>query len=739
MRWGKTILFFAIFLSSCLHGILAQVDHWETIVFDNDTWKYFVPTSSINEWNSLNFDDTSWPAGQGGFGFGDNDDTTSIPTGTICLYQRIAFNISDPSLIHQLVLNMDYDDGFIAYLNGTEIARGSIDQGVIPAFNEPASGSHEAVMYNGVNPEQFVISNNITSSLLLTGNNVLAIATHNQSTNSSDFTSRAFLHAGLTTPTAMFNATPNWFTPPFSFYSSNLPIVVVDTYGVTIPDEPKINGTMGIIKNSNGALNSLSDDFNEFSGLIAIERRGSSSNGFPAKSYGLETRGPDSVNYNASIFDWPADNDWILYAPYTDKSLMRNVLIYQMGRDQGRWAPRTEFCELVLNGEYMGVYVFMERIKVNPGRVDIDPLLPADTIDNELTGGYIFKVDKTTAGGVVAWESPYFGAAPSNNLTTFQLHDPDIIELHPSQLNYIQGYVTTWENILMDSLLFNHPLVGYSQFIDPGSFIDFFLANEITKNVDGYRISTFLYKERLSEGGKIHAGPLWDFNIALGNSNYCNGPNVEGWEMDFNNFCAGGLDNPFWWHRLLEDSIYANQTHCRWQELRQGRWSDDYLMNYIDSVAATLEEASQRHFQRWPILGNYVWPNNFIGNTYQEEIDYLKSWIVDRTAWMDSNMFGSPCDLSLGLNQQQQSIETILYPNPIHNGETLHIQANQSIDNIALLDGLGKTIFIQSNELGTQDQSNSISFSLGKIPAGLYTLKITQKNKVISFKKILVL
>ena len=111
----------------------------------------------------------------------------------------------------------------------------------------------------------------------------------------------------------------------------------------------------------------------------------------------------------------------------------------------------------------MGIYVFMERIKVNPGRVDINPLTPSDTLDNELTGGYIFKVDKTTAGGVVAWESPHYGAAPSTNYTTFQLHDPDITALHPYQLNYLQSYVTTWEDILMDSLLFDHPLVGYRQ------------------------------------------------------------------------------------------------------------------------------------------------------------------------------------------------------------------------------------------------------------------------------------
>lgn len=735
MKWGDIKLILTLLLGWFGFSLNAQVDHWETIVYDNDNWKYFVPDNAVPDWNLLNFDDNTWPNGEGGFGFGDNDDSTNIPTGTICLYQRISFNVTNVSLIHQLVLNMDYDDGFIAYLNGIEIARGGIDQGIYPTFNEPSSASHEAVMFTGGYPDQFILNPTTTSALLINGTNVLSIETHNQSTNSSDFTSRAFLHAGLTNASTLFEPTPEWFTPPFSFYTSTLPIVVVDTYGITIPDEPKIDGSMGIIDNGPGQINSLNDAFNEFNGLIAIERRGSSSNGFPARSYGLETRGPDSVNYNASIFDWPADNDWILYAPYTDKSLMRNVLTYQMGRDQGRWAPRTQFCELVLNGEYMGIYVFMERIKVNPGRVDINPLTPSDTLDNELTGGYIFKVDKTTAGGVVAWESPHYGAAPSTNYTTFQLHDPDITALHPYQLNYLQSYVTTWEDILMDSLLFDHPLVGYRQFMDVGSFIDFFLANEITKNVDGYRISTFLFKERFSEGGKIHAGPIWDFNIALGNSNYCNGPNIEGWEMDFNNFCAGGLDNPFWWHRLLQDSTYANETHCRWQELRAGKWSDAHLLSYIDSVASTLEEASLRHFQRWPILGNYVWPNNFIGNTYQEEIDYLKSWIVQRTAWMDSNMFGNACDLSLGIHPPITQNEVVIYPNPIDRDRTLQIQSEFPIESIALFDGLGKEVHL----IGTASNAGrSFTFPLNNLPAGLYTAKINCKNNNITFKKILI-
>ena len=240
------------------------------------------------------------------------------------------------------------------------------------------------------------------------------------------------------------------------------------------------------------------------------------------KSYGLETRGPDSVNYNVSLFDWPSDNDWILYAPYTDKAMIRNVLTYDLGRQMGQWAPRTKLCEVILNGSYIGVYVLMERIKINPGRVDVDPLLYSDTLDNQLTGGYIFKVDKTTAGGIVAWTSPYTAQAPSSGPIYYQLHDPEIEDVHADQLNYIESYVDNWETVLK-SATFANPQIGYRAYSDEQSFIDFLLINELSKNVDGYRISTYLHKRRFSEGGKIYAGPLWDFNLGWGNANYCQG------------------------------------------------------------------------------------------------------------------------------------------------------------------------------------------------------------------------
>ena len=482
--------------------------------------------------------------------------------------------------------------------------------------------------------------------------------------------------------------------------SSNLPIVVIDTDGVPIPDEPKIDGFMGIINNGPGQLNQITDDFNEFYGQIGIEKRGSSSNGFPQKSYGLETRGPDSVNYNVSLFDWPSDNDWILYAPYTDKAMLRNVLTYKLGNELGQWAPRTQFCEVVLNGQYIGVYVLMERIKTNPGRVNIDQLLYEDTLDNHITGGYIVKIDKTTAGGVIAWTSPYLCQSPGTGPIKYQMHDPDIYQMHSSQLNYIENYITDWEDALK-SPNFTDPVVGYKPYIDVGSFIDYFLMTEISKNVDGYRISTFLHKKRFSEGGKLVAGPLWDYNIAWGNANYCQGGNTNGWEINFNSVCggSGGLQNPFWWKRMLEDELFANEVNCRWTNLRQNIFSDTAILNYIDSMAIILAEPANRHYQKWPILGAYVWPNNYIGQTFQDEIDFLKTWITNRMAWMDANMFGT-CTANLS-NEIEEQIN--IYPNPAK--DILHISGLKAQGQLQILDLSGhvvKTLFYNSPNLDLQ-------------------------------------
>ena len=716
--WLYTILFGLFAFQSN-----AQLNHWETILYDSTTWKYQVPNvNTPNNWQATNFNDATWNSAKGGFGFGDNDDFTVLPTNSTAVYLRRTFDITDLSSIIALAMHIDYDDGYIAYLNGIEMARNGIPNGV-PGYNTLATMSHEAQLYQNGQPDLVLLTANQFQGILVQGANTLCVAVFNQTVNSSDFTCRPFLSVGTSNSNQTYYTTPAWFSDPAIFDSSTLPIVVLDTYGVNIPDEPKIDAMMGIINNGPGQVNYINDAYNEFYGQIAIEKRGSSSGGFPQQSYGLETRGPDSVNYNVSLFDWPSDNDWILYAPYTDKALMRNVLTYKLGNEMGSWAPRTQFCEVILNGNYIGVYVLMERIKTNPGRVNIDQLDFSDTLDNHITGGYIVKVDKTTAGGVIAWTSPYTCQAPGTGPIHFQLHDPALDTIHPLQKAYIQDYITDWE-VALKSPTFTDPVNGYKAYIDVASFIDYFLLTELSKNVDGYRISTFLHKQRFSEGGKLVAGPLWDYNIAWGNANYCQGGNTTGWEINFNSICggSGALQNPFWWNRMLEDTLYANEVNCRWTELRQSTLSDTVLFQFIDSMANLLEIPAQRHYQKWPILGNYVWPNNFIGQTYQEEITYLKNWISNRTAWMDANMFGT-CTAN---HPELLQTNLVIYPNPTTS--MLQISGLTGNGQLEIIDSFGKSL------LSFPYHTESIEIDVRHLSTGIYF--ISESNKGLHEKII---
>ena len=250
-------LLFTLFAPLCIFfSIKAQINHWETVVYDTDTWKYLVPNSVVNPaWVNLNFNDTDWLQGQGGFGYGDGDDNTEV-NNTISCYQRISFNISDLSQIESFILNVDYDDAFVAYLNGSEIARANIVTSGQPSFNSTANGNHEAVLYQGGAPENYQFD----ASILTEGENILCVQVHNVLLNSSDLTCRTFLSLGINNASQNYGPTPSWFDAPFIFESSNLPIVVIETEnGAPIPDDPKINGSIGIIYNGEGERNYIGD------------------------------------------------------------------------------------------------------------------------------------------------------------------------------------------------------------------------------------------------------------------------------------------------------------------------------------------------------------------------------------------------------------------------------------------------------------------------------------------------
>ena len=314
---------------------------WRTAIYSDDYWLYLVPdTEPEEDWNMLEYESSNWLNGQGGFGYGDGDDSTAIDQ-TISVYLRKNFNVDNVSLIEDAILHADYDDGFIAYINGHEIARSSNlgNQGDFIAYNSTTSIDHEASLYNGGYPETFNLDPENLDSLLVHGSNVLAIQVHNVGINSSDLSSNFFLSFSFNDDSSYYRPVPDWFTPPFNFSSSNLPIININTYNQEIINETRIIAHMGIINNSN-SLNSLGDDYNDYDGRISIEIRGSSSQMFPKKQYALETQDIDGNNNNVSVLGLPEENDWILYAPYSDKSLLRNYLAYKLARDMGRYSSK---------------------------------------------------------------------------------------------------------------------------------------------------------------------------------------------------------------------------------------------------------------------------------------------------------------------------------------------------------------------------------------------------------------
>ena len=410
-----------------------------------------------------------------------------------------------------------------------------------------------------------------------------------------------------------------------------LPRIEITTEA-TIVDEPKIPAEMQII----------SDEYPIESQQIGIEYRGSSSQMFPKKSYGFETWTKDNQDMDVSIGGYPEEEDWILYAPYTDKSLVRNVIIYELSNNIGRYATKTSFYELFINDDYKGVYVLMEKIKRDKNRVAI-----SKNNDTDISGGYIIKIDKATGDGGNYNSYNSFESKINDNGKIYFLYEyPDEDDITSDQKDYIQKYIHDFESSLY-SESFLDPETGYKNYVDFESLIDFFLLNEISKNIDGYRLSTFMYKEK---GGKLTLGPIWDFNLAFGNANYCQGEKPQGWSYKFNDICPDDWwQVPFWWERFMEDPEFKAAIKNRWDELRSSAFSNNAILDRISNIEQMLYEhnAIERNFSKWSILGEWIWPNHFVSESqssigvpqaYKQETNYLKSWIIDRLQWMDSQI-----------------------------------------------------------------------------------------------------
>jgi hypothetical protein len=516
------------------------------------------------------------------------------------------------------------------------------------------------------------------------------------------------------------------------FTSSNLPLVVINTHGQAIHNSYRIVADMGIINNPNGQRNYLTDPFNDYNGMVSIEIRGSSSTQFDKKPYGFETQDSLGENLNVSLLSMPSENDWILYAPYSDKTLLRNELPYYLARELGYYASRTEFCELFLNGSYKGIYVLMEKIKQDKNRVDISKLNPADTTGDELTGGYIIKVDKPYNIGWQVNVNPPSGF----DKAYYQYHDPDADVIVPKQEAYIQNFIFKIESTLVSSN-FADTINGYAKYLNVKSFVDYFLISEFTKSLDSYRFSFYMYKEKDSDGGKLCVGPIWDYDLAF--ANYGENAWEEPWKTSEWNAEITAWYRTFWMKRLLEDQNFKNKLKARWTEIRNGVFSNNNIMTFINQTISRIEEARIRNFIKWPIIGQYVWPNYYIGPTYEAEIIFLKNWITQRLNWMDIELTGSSLPVDENDNQIFDSYSLNQnYPNPFNPSTTISYQLPVASNvSLKVYDVLGNEITTLVNEYKSAGMYN-VQFTMhNEFSSGVYFYRLVAGDQIFQKKMVL--
>ena len=429
-------------------------------------------------------------------------------------------------------------------------------------------------------------------------------------------------------------------TETFSFldeseaeFSSNLPLLIINPFGQYISADKRSTVSVRFMDATKGRNSLLGAA--DYDGRASVNLRGFSTLRQPKNSMTLRLIDENNSKVKAGLFGMPKESDWVLYAPFVDKTLMRDALAYELSNQMGRYAPRTKFVEVFMERsggklgqrDYMGLYLLVEKIKRGKNRVNITELSATDTSEPDITGGYIIKRDHSES---------YEPSFPTRRGNHFYYVEPDPEDMSRNQMNWISSYMNQFEQALYGSD-FNDPARGYAAYLDVDAFIDQHWLIEMSKNIDGFRYSAYLFKDR---GGKLNVGPAWDWNLSFGNADYYDGSDPRGW------YTPNLRDREIsWFRRLDEDPEFQQRTIDRWGELRRTVFSTHTILARVDEMAAQLNEAQARNFRRWPVLGRRVHPNDFVGDTYEEEIKWMKQWIQKRLAWIDSQ-FVAPAVLS---------------------------------------------------------------------------------------------
>lgn len=376
---------------------------------------------------------------------------------------------------------------------------------------------------------------------------------------------------------------------------------------------------------------SVYEDYEFYEGKIEIKWRGFSSQGTDQKSYNFNLVNEMREDNPHNLLGMPAHEDWALVAAHPDKSRLRIPLAYRLGElINPEWSPRTRFTELYVNNEYQGLYALVERVKRGVSRIDIKKL-DSESSAADISGGYILElipnVQERIEKEEYVFQLDYKHWNDENAKLIFTTKYPQYHNISQEQITWIKNYLNEFESVLYNDKLYKDPTNGWRKYIDENTIIDWYLINELARNCDAQMYaSVFLYKER---NGKLKMGPLWDFDIAFGNINYNNAYVIDGLYM------IKGK----WFHRFAKDEEFTQKVRARYDEIKP---VFDRIPEIIRKNADILiaSGAIERNFQKWNILGTYVWPNySPYPTTYEGELQRLTDWIRARNSWLNVNMF----------------------------------------------------------------------------------------------------
>jgi len=511
--------------------------------------------------------------------------------------------------------------------------------------------------------------------------------------------------------------------------SSNLPLVVINTNGQAILDASKITAKMKVINNGAGNVNRPTDPGNNFDGNVGIEYRGGNSKSNEQNPYNFETRDASGANLNVSLLGMPEENDWILLSNYDDKTFIRNSLAFQLFRKGSHYAPRTQMVEVIVNNEYQGIYLLAEKIKQDKGRVDISKLTSADVSGDNLTGGYIFKIDSWDATN--SWQSNFAPFDYPDKAVHYVYDDPSATDLVTAQKDYLKTTVNSFETVL-HSTGFANTTTGYPAWLKLNSFMDYFIVSEVSRNVNAYKKNCYYFKNKNSKDSKIHSGPVWDFDSAFKNIVGCEpyaATDGSGWSYKINVCTTNKTNSNDWIVRLLQDPAFATAVSTRYFEMRKTYLSTQYLNTFIDSIQNKAMEAQVRHYTKWPILGSSVGTPEVDAqpDTYVGQVAKFKDWIQTRLTWLDGHMVGGPNSVPV----METDFSYRIFPNPTH--DLLYLESSYEIQGVEIFTSQGTCVMMKDGLSTYSTQLNVSTYS-----HGIYFVQLKTKGNQIIHSKLVV-